>query len=82
MRTEWVEVRSCNWLHEAQFLKSLLESAGIEVLIPDEYLLGVQPFYAPALGGVRVRVPSDDLERAVELIDADAMPPEGSDGDS
>jgi hypothetical protein len=80
MSTEWVEVRSCNWLHEAQFLKSLLESAGIEVLIPDEYVLGVQPFYAAALGGVRVLVRHGDLERAAELIDADVVQPD-SEGD-
>jgi hypothetical protein len=72
MPTEWIEVRSCNWLHEAQLFKSVLEGAGIEVLIPDEYTLGVQPFYAAALGGVRILVRADDRNRAAELLNMDA----------
>jgi hypothetical protein len=68
----WVEVRNCSWVHEAQFVKSLLDSAGIEALIPDEYTLGVQPLYGPALGGVRVLVRADDFRRASELLDTNA----------
>ncbi|HXW03796.1 MAG TPA: DUF2007 domain-containing protein [Vicinamibacterales bacterium] len=64
----WREVRSCNWLHEALFLKSVLEAEGIDVLIPDEHTLGVQPLYAPALGGVRVLVPAADHARAAEVL--------------
>ena len=75
METQWVEVRSCTWLHEAQFMKSVLESAGIESMIPNEHTLGVQPFYAPALGGVRVLVRPEDVERAAELLDSTATPP-------
>ena len=67
---EWVVVRSCNWLHEAQFVKSVLDSAGIDAQIPDEYTLGVQPLYGSALGGVRVLVRKMDLSRAIELLDA------------
>ena len=64
MDEQWVEVRNCNWLHQAYFVKSILEGDGIEVLIPDEHLLGVQPLYANAVGGARVLVRSADLERA------------------
>ena len=67
---EWVVVRNCNWLHEAQFFKSVLDSAGIDAQIPDEYTLGVQPLYGSALGGVRVLVRKMDLGRAIELLDA------------
>lgn len=78
MDLDWVEVRSCTWLHEAEFLKSVLEAAGIEALIPNEHTLGIQPLYAPALGGIRVLVRPDDLERAGELLDSSATPPTGS----
>ena len=61
MNQEWVQVRNCNWLHEAQFVQSVLESEGIDVFLPDEHVLGVQPFYANALGGVRVLVRAHDL---------------------
>ena len=38
---EWVVTATPTWLHEALFLKSVLESAGIEAMIPNEYTLGV-----------------------------------------
>jgi hypothetical protein len=75
MDTHWVEVRNCMWLHEAAFFKSVLDAAGIEARIPDEHTVGVQPFYANALGGVKVLVRPDDLERATELLDTAATPP-------
>jgi hypothetical protein len=65
-----VEVRNCLWLHEAQFLKSVLDVAAIEAVIPNEHTLGVQPLYANMLGGARVLVRADDLERATELLDS------------
>lgn len=30
------------WLHEAQFLKSVLDAAGIDALFPNEQTLGVR----------------------------------------
>jgi len=78
MQSEWIELRTCRWVHEAQFLKSVLESAGIEAMVPDEHTLGAQPFYAPMLGWVRVLVRSADLERAREILDSAAPPVPGS----
>jgi hypothetical protein len=80
----WVQVRNCNWLHQAQFLKSVLESEGIDVQLPDEHVLGVQPFYGAAIGGVRVMVRPADLQRATELLESvpDAAPPETPDEDA
>ena len=43
MSDAWVEIRNCNWLHEAHFVESVLESEGIEVQVPDEHTLGIQP---------------------------------------
>ena len=68
MNSEWVDVRTCTWLHEALVLKSVLEASGIEVLIPDEHTLGVQPGFAPAFGGVRVLVRPDALTAAQEVL--------------
>jgi len=72
---DWVPVRNCGWLHEAHFVKSVLESEGIQVMIPDEHTLALQPLYANALGGVRVLVPTGQLKRATELLES-AMPKE------
>jgi hypothetical protein len=80
MDTDWIEIRSCNWLHEAHVLKSVLEGAGIEVLIPNEHTLGVQPAFGLLLVGVRVLVRPDDRERAEELL-ASAGPQAPDSGD-
>jgi hypothetical protein len=70
MRNDWVEIRSCTWLHEAALFKSVLDAAGIEAVIPNEQTLGVQPLYGQLVGGVRVLVRESDLKRAVELLDS------------
>lgn len=72
MSNDWCDLRRCNWLHEALFLKSVLDAAGIDALVPDEHTLGVQPLYGVALGGVRLLVRCEDLERASELLDSEA----------
>lgn len=80
METPWVQVRNCRYVHEAEFFKSVLDAAGIEALIPDEHMLTVQSLYITALGGVRLMVRPEDLERAAEVLDsaAEPAPPDGS----
>ena len=68
MPGDWCEIRTCNWLLDALFLKSVLDAAGIEALVPDEHTLSIQPLYGIALGGVRLLVRCEDLERASELL--------------
>lgn len=61
---DWVVVRRCFRLPEAQIVKSILEAEGIDVLLPDEHMLGVEPGAETALGGARVMVRGDDIDRA------------------
>lgn len=63
-------IRTCTWLHEAQFLVSVLAADGIDARVPDEFTLGSRPHLALALGGVRVIVPESDFERADEILRA------------
>jgi hypothetical protein len=70
MTHEWTVVRSCSSLHEAEFVKSLLEAEGVEARIPDEFAVGANPGFTNMLGGVRVVVDADQLERANEILDA------------
>ena len=65
-----VTVRNCNWLHDAEFIKSVLDADGIHSEIPDEFMAGVQPALGAAIGGVRVLVRSSDLERAQQTLAA------------
>lgn len=74
MESDWVELRNCTWLQEAHFVKSVLKAEGIEALIPDQFLLGVQPLHARAIDGARVLVRAGDKARADEVLDAATDP--------
>jgi len=67
---EWAVVRRCFRLSEAQIVKSILEAEGIDVFLPDEHLLGIEPGAETALGGARVMVRGVDLNRAREILSA------------
>lgn len=79
MDTPWVELRTCAWLHEAHFIRSVLEGAGIEAFIPDEHTVGVHPGLTPAIGGVRVLVRPEDAEAAREVLASVSDHPNGFD---
>ena len=64
-----MQVRNCMWVHEAEFLKSVLDAAGIEAAIPNKLTLSIQPLYANAMGGVQLLVRRADLARAIEVLD-------------
>jgi hypothetical protein len=74
MANELVTIRNCSSLQEAQFVKSVLAADGIDADIPDEHMLGVQPV-ALAIGGGRVRVRAEDVERANATLNAVLDPP-------
>jgi hypothetical protein len=71
----WVVAWNSAWLHDALFVKSLLESEGIDVQIPDEHTVGVHSLLANAIGGIRVLVRPEDQERAAEIL-TQLSPPE------
>lgn len=81
-RNEWAEVANVNWLHEAEVVKSVLESEGIEVQLPDQHTVSIQPGAATALGGVRVLVRANDRERARQVLkDTQPLEPLSEDDD-
>lgn len=41
---------------EALLVKAFLESRQIPAFLADEHILSVQPFYAPAIGGIKLNV--------------------------
>lgn len=70
MDEELVTVRTCNYLHEAELIKSVLDAEGITAEIPDEYMAGVQPGLGGTIGGIRVQVRASDLDRATTALAA------------
>ena len=70
MSAEFVTIRNCNWLHEAEFVKSVLAADGIDAEIPDEHFASIQSLQIGAIGGVRVLVRLEDAERAEAVLSA------------
>lgn len=64
----WVVVRQVAYPHEAHLMRSILAGHGIEAIVPEPYLIGVQPAYSLAVGGVRVLVRTRDAAEAVRLL--------------
>jgi len=73
-------LRTFNNEIEAEMAMSALEAAGIESVMLRDDCGGVQP----AMGltaGIRVQISDDDLEAALEVLDAPTEPAEFADGD-
>jgi hypothetical protein len=61
-------IASCSNIAEAQFLKSLLEGAGITAFLPDELTATTAPQMLFAVG-VRVQVEDEDAAQARRVIE-------------
>lgn len=66
-----IVLRRFAWLPEAIVAGSVLDSAGIECLLPDENTLRMNWFWTIALGHVRIWVRADDVADAAQLLDQD-----------
>lgn len=55
---------------EAQITKSKLESENIKTLLADEKTIDSDPLLSLAIGGVKLLVHNDDLEKAIEIYNA------------
>jgi len=68
---EWTLLTHFGQAHEAHIAQSVLESEGIPVYIADEYANRMAPLYASVLGGVRLFVPTTDVDTAKQLLSKD-----------
>jgi hypothetical protein len=65
---ELVTIIRFNYPHEAAIARGLLENEGMEVFTKDELTVQVHNFYSNAVGGVKLQVWENDMERAVEIL--------------
>ncbi|MCF6312917.1 MAG: DUF2007 domain-containing protein [Verrucomicrobiales bacterium] len=57
-------------IQQAQNMRMLLGSAGIEAFIPDDYSATITPhFFMGQAGGVRLQVSDQDEEEALQIIE-------------
>jgi hypothetical protein len=69
-----VTVRRYRDLTEAFVGRSLLESAGIEAWVADEYLVRMNWFLSNSVGGVRLQVDESDGAAALEILEMPVPP--------
>ena len=65
---ELVTIRQYDHAITAHIHKNHLESEGIECFIHDEHIVTMNPLYSNAIGGVKLKVLSEDTEKARELL--------------
>ena len=68
MAKELVTVRTFGMTEEAHAFRNLLEAAGVPAFVEDEALVGWLWHYANAVGGIKVQVAEEDVERAREIV--------------
>ncbi|MGI9034588.1 MAG: putative signal transducing protein [Pyrinomonadaceae bacterium] len=54
---------------EAEFLRNHLEGEGFKVFLADDGIVGANAFLANAVGGIKLKVPSDEAEDAAAFVE-------------
>lgn len=70
MRPKYVTVASYQYSAEAQIIKGRLEAEGITVFMMDEFTIDTDPLVSNAIGGVKLKVLSEEVIRARHILDA------------
>jgi len=55
---------------EAQIIKGRLESDGIKVFLSDNLTIDTDPLISNAIGGVKLKVFSEDAQKAIQILRA------------
>lgn len=63
-----ITIATFNEVTEAHILKGRLEAEGILCFLGDEHIVGAHPFYAVAVGGVKLKVTENDVEEAKAIL--------------
>ncbi len=71
IKSNLTTVASFSFSHEAQLAKTNLDAAGIPAFIADQHTINMQWLYSNALGGVKVQVPLQFVEKAKEILSKD-----------
>ena len=66
---EFQTIAVFNFPHEVIILKSILENKGIQYLLLNENLIGINPMATIAYGGIQLKVHPNDFEIVQEILD-------------
>lgn len=67
---DWLMAARCLDPTEAHLLRACLEAAGLTAMVADAHLVQTHSLIAVAVGGARVLVPADQLDRAKAVLAA------------
>lgn len=56
---------------QAHIIRSRLESNNIPCFLADEHIIGLNPLYNPAIGGVKLKIFEKDYEKCIALLSED-----------
>ncbi len=63
-----ITLRTFQYPLEITLLKSMLEDSGIPVFVKDEFTILMNPLYSNAIGGIKLQVLEEDIEKATEVL--------------
>lgn len=63
-----ITLRTFEYPLEITLLKSMLEDVGIPVFVKDEFTILMNPLYSNAIGGIKLQVLEENLEKAIEVL--------------
>jgi hypothetical protein len=69
MSEELVTIATTYDIVEAEFLRSHLEAQGFEVYLADDNIIGMYNLLANAVGGIKIKVSSEDAEDALIYVE-------------
>ena len=61
-------IASYQYTSEAQIIRGRLESEGIEVFLQDAVTIDTDPLVSNAIGGVKLKVRTEDVVRAIYIL--------------
>lgn len=65
-----VTIKTFTYPQEVYVIRGRLESEGIRTFLKDEMTVQVHNFYSNAIGGVKLQVLPEDVERALSIIES------------
>jgi hypothetical protein len=66
--SKFITIKTFNHPNDLLVIRSKLESEGVVCFAQDEQITQIHPFYSGAVGGVKLQVREEDVNRAVEIM--------------
>ncbi|MCW9708794.1 DUF2007 domain-containing protein [Fodinibius salsisoli] len=73
MSSSYKLLKTYEFLHKADLDLMKLKDEGIEAYMADQNTVSLAPYYAQAVGGIKIYVPQNDIEQACTIISNDEV---------